>query len=81
MNIRNRDDQKTQAKGELVPLEEAINALVELRDQRRLDNSIEVKAAANADSANGIGIEDALKTAEARIAELTTKLREAGLGS
>lgn len=40
MNIRNRDDPETQAKGELVPLEEAITKLKALRKQRRLINLI-----------------------------------------
>lgn len=40
VNIRNRDDQTTHAKGELIPLQEAIDKLITLRDQRRLVNSI-----------------------------------------
>lgn len=40
VNIRNRDDQTTHAKGELIPLQEAIGKLITLRDQRRLVNSI-----------------------------------------
>ena len=82
MNIRNRDDQKTQAKGELIPLDEAISKLVELRDQRRLVNSIDVKGASRGgNSASGVGVEEALKKAEARVAELTARLKEAGLGN
>ena len=80
VNIRNRDDQKTQAKGELIPLDDAITKLVELRDQRRLANSIEVKGSAVGSSANGAAVESALKKAEAKIAELTSKLKAAGLG-
>ena len=40
VNIRNRDDPSTQAKGDLVPLDEAIRKLVTLRDERRLENAI-----------------------------------------
>ena len=40
VNIRNRDDQETQAKGELVPLDEAIGKLKALKKERRLINAI-----------------------------------------
>ncbi len=40
VNIRNRDDQATQLKGELIPLHEAIQKLKALRKERRLINSI-----------------------------------------
>lgn len=40
VNIRNRDDPETQAKGELVPLDEAIQKLKALKKQRRIINSI-----------------------------------------
>ncbi|KAL8893053.1 MAG: hypothetical protein Q9215_000058 [Flavoplaca cf. flavocitrina] len=40
VNIRNRDDPETQAKGELVPLEEAIGKLKALKKERRLINAI-----------------------------------------
>jgi threonyl-tRNA synthetase len=40
VNIRNRDDPETQAKGELVPLEEAIKRLKALRKERRIINAI-----------------------------------------
>lgn len=40
VNIRNRDDQETQSKGELIPLNEAIAKLKGLRKERRLINSI-----------------------------------------
>ncbi|KAF2405247.1 threonyl-tRNA synthetase [Trichodelitschia bisporula] len=40
VNIRNRDDPATQAKGELVPLEVAIEKLTALRDTRVLKNAI-----------------------------------------
>ena len=80
VNIRNRDDQKTQAKGELIPLNEAIAKLVELKKQRRLVNAIDVTpTSASSHNANGASAEDALKKAEAKIAELTAKLKEAGL--
>lgn len=41
VNIRNRDDPKTQQKGEMMPLEEAVQKLKALRDERRLKNAIE----------------------------------------
>lgn len=41
VNIRNRDDPATQKMGELIPLEKALERLVELRDQRRLENKID----------------------------------------
>ena len=40
VNIRNRDDQETHSKGELIPLDEAIQKLKVLRKERRLINSI-----------------------------------------
>ncbi|CAD6592889.1 MAG: threonyl-tRNA synthetase [Alectoria sarmentosa] len=40
VNIRNRDDQETQSKGELIPLDEAMRKLKALRKERRLINSI-----------------------------------------
>ncbi|KAI4213495.1 MAG: hypothetical protein LQ351_003996 [Letrouitia transgressa] len=40
VNIRNRDDQETQLKGELVPLEEAVTKLNVLKKERRLVNAI-----------------------------------------
>ncbi|KAI9707235.1 MAG: threonyl-tRNA synthetase [Candelina mexicana] len=40
VNIRNRDDQATQAKGDLVPLQEALEKLVALKKERRLNNAI-----------------------------------------
>ena len=40
VNIRNRDDQATQAKGDLIPLDEAIAKLAKLRDGRGLVNAI-----------------------------------------
>ncbi|KAL8909309.1 MAG: hypothetical protein Q9207_000319 [Kuettlingeria erythrocarpa] len=40
VNIRNRDDQETQAKGELVPLDEAIQKLRMLKKERRLVTAI-----------------------------------------
>lgn len=38
VNIRNRDDQKTQTKGELVPLQDALDNLLKLKEERRLEN-------------------------------------------
>jgi threonyl-tRNA synthetase len=38
VNIRNRDDQSTQAKGDLVPLQEALDKLLKLKEERRLEN-------------------------------------------
>ena len=40
VNIRNRDDPETQAKGELVPLDQAIAKLRALKKERRLVNAI-----------------------------------------
>jgi len=40
VNIRNRDDQSTQSKGDLVPLDQALEKLVKLRDDRQLENKI-----------------------------------------
>ena len=40
VNIRNRDDQSTQKMGALVPLDEALGKLKELRDEKRLLNAI-----------------------------------------
>ena len=42
VNIRNRDDQKTQSKGELVPLETAVSALRKLKKERTLENSLQL---------------------------------------
>ena len=40
VNIRNRDDQSTQVKGDLIPLDDAIIKLAALRDNRALKNAI-----------------------------------------
>ena len=40
VNIRNRDNPETQAKGDLVPLDEAIHKLKALKKERRLVNAI-----------------------------------------
>lgn len=40
VNIRNRDDQSTQQRGDVIPLQEAIEKLTKLRDERRLENKI-----------------------------------------
>ncbi|KAF2000415.1 threonyl-tRNA synthetase [Amniculicola lignicola CBS 123094] len=40
VNIRNRDDQATQQRGEIVPLDEALKKLVALRDSRALENKL-----------------------------------------
>ncbi|OCT44039.1 Threonine--tRNA ligase, cytoplasmic [Cladophialophora carrionii] len=42
VNIRNRDDQATQKMGELIPLEKALERLTKLRDERRLENKIDM---------------------------------------
>ncbi|KAK5268975.1 threonyl-tRNA synthetase [Exophiala xenobiotica] len=42
VNIRNRDDLETQRMGELIPLQKALERLTELRDQRRLENRIDM---------------------------------------
>jgi threonyl-tRNA synthetase len=41
VNIRNRDDPSTQKQGALVPLDEALRKLKELRDERRLRNALD----------------------------------------
>jgi len=43
VNIRNRDILATQKMGELVPLQDAIDRLKALRDERRLDSNISVQ--------------------------------------
>lgn len=40
VNIRNRDDQSTQSKGALIPVDEALEKLLALKAERRLVNSI-----------------------------------------
>ena len=40
VNWRNRDDQASQQRGEIVPLDEAIEKLVKLRDERRIENKV-----------------------------------------
>jgi threonyl-tRNA synthetase len=40
VNWRNRDDQETQQRGVVVPLDEAIKKLVELRDERKIENRV-----------------------------------------
>lgn len=39
VNIRNRDDQSTQSKGELIPLQEALDHLVKLKEEKRRINA------------------------------------------
>lgn len=38
VNIRNRDDQATQSKGELIPLADALEHLTKLKNERRIVN-------------------------------------------
>ncbi|MCJ1249452.1 threonyl-tRNA synthetase [Trapelia coarctata] len=40
VNIRNRDDPKTQSKGELIPLDDAVQKLKALRKERRIVNAL-----------------------------------------
>ncbi|KAH8726630.1 hypothetical protein GQ44DRAFT_679051 [Phaeosphaeriaceae sp. PMI808] len=40
VNWRNRDDQATQQRGEIVPLDEAVKKLVALRDERKIENTV-----------------------------------------
>lgn len=40
VNVRNRDDVGTKAKGEMVPLEEAISKLVALKERRSIENKL-----------------------------------------
>ena len=42
VNIRNRDDLATQKMGELIPLEKALERLTKLRDERGLENKIDM---------------------------------------
>ncbi|KAH0835340.1 hypothetical protein AYO21_01559 [Fonsecaea monophora] len=42
VNIRNRDDPSTQKMGELIPLEKALERLTQLRDERKLENKIDM---------------------------------------
>ena len=54
---------------------------MELRDQRRNVNAIEVgKKVGSSSGLNGSAAGEALQKAEAKIAELTAKLKEAGIG-
>lgn len=39
-NVRNRDDQESQKRGEVIPLDEVVKKLVALRDERRLENKL-----------------------------------------
>nr|POE93245.1 threonine--trna ligase, cytoplasmic [Quercus suber] len=41
VNIRNRDDPATQKMGELIPLQDAVEKLVALRDERRLSSALQ----------------------------------------
>jgi threonyl-tRNA synthetase len=38
VNVRNRDDTSTQDRGKPIPLQEAIEKLIALRDEKRSDN-------------------------------------------
>ncbi|OAA65003.1 threonine-tRNA ligase [Cordyceps fumosorosea ARSEF 2679] len=40
VNIRNRDDQATQSKGELVPLQDALDQMIKLKEERRRVNKL-----------------------------------------
>lgn len=40
VNIRNRDDQATQTKGELVPLDEALEKMLVLKAEKKLENKL-----------------------------------------
>ncbi|KAG8958477.1 threonyl-tRNA synthetase [Tulasnella sp. 419] len=40
VNVRNRDDVGTKAKGEMIPLDEVVQKFVELKTERRLQNKI-----------------------------------------
>jgi threonyl-tRNA synthetase len=44
VNVRNRDAAGTKARGEIMPLEEVISKLVNLKAERRLENSIDSPA-------------------------------------
>ena len=36
VNVRNRDDPKSQERGQMVPLEHAVRKFADLRDERRM---------------------------------------------
>lgn len=38
VNIRNRDDQSTQSKGDLIPFQDALDQMLKLKEERRLLN-------------------------------------------
>lgn len=40
VNIRNRDDQESQKRGEIIPLDDVVKKLVDLRNGRKLENKI-----------------------------------------
>lgn len=40
VNIRNRDDKDTKARGAIAPLEETVLKMVNLKRSRRLENSL-----------------------------------------
>lgn len=40
VNIRNRDDESTQKMGDLVPLDQALEKLAKLRDERLLESKL-----------------------------------------
>lgn len=40
VNVRNRDDVGTKAKGEMVPLDQIVEKLVALKKSRSLDNKL-----------------------------------------
>lgn len=40
VNIRNRDNQATQTKGDLIPVQEALKKLLKLKEERRRVNEI-----------------------------------------
>ncbi|KJZ76568.1 Threonine--tRNA ligase [Hirsutella minnesotensis 3608] len=40
VNIRNRDDQSTQSKGELIPVQEALSQMLKLKAERRIENKL-----------------------------------------
>ena len=40
VNVRNRDDQSKQSKGELIPLDEMLEKLMQLKLKKSLSNSV-----------------------------------------
>lgn len=40
VNVRNRDDAGTKARGEVIPLDDVVSKMVALKTERRLENKL-----------------------------------------